>query len=143
MKVIIHKGRVTERVRDIINKWAVPFGCGLLLALLLRYIFFVGYVPTASMEPAIKQESFVFGIRIINELKLGDVVIFERNGRLLVKRIAALPGDTVVISGKSMIIPDNYYFMLGDNAEMSFDSRYWNEPFVSEWQIKAKVCSAR
>jgi signal peptidase I len=89
------------------------------------------------MEPTIKAESFIFGVRLVGELNVGDVIVFEHDGHLLVKRIAALPSDTVVIDGEALTIPDGCYFMLGDNAEASIDSRYWDEPFVERAKIIA------
>ena len=34
------------------------------------------------------------------------------------------------------------YYVLGDNAENSLDSRYWEEPFVKEDEIVAKFQTA-
>lgn len=36
-----------------------------------------------------------------------------------------------------LVIPDEYYFMLGDNREMSLDSRYWG--LLEKWRIEGKV----
>jgi len=124
---------------DILKSWAVPFGCGLLYLVLLNFVFFVGYVPSESMEPTIRQNSFIFGIRNIGDLKLGDVVIFDYDSRLIVKRIAALPGDDIMVNGENLIIPDGCYYMLGDNPQKSVDSRYWEDPFIPKAQIIAKV----
>ena len=35
------------------------------------------------------------------------------------------------IVGKQMV-PDGCYYLLGDNAEHSMDSRYWENPFVKK-----------
>ena len=124
-------------VRRLAKNWAVPVGCGLVFLFLLRFVFFFGYVPSASMEPTIKEGSFIFGVRLVGELELGDVVIFEHEGFLLTKRIAALPGDSVIIDGEAVVVPEDCYFMLGDNADESIDSRYWDEPFVEREKIVA------
>jgi signal peptidase I len=123
----------------LIKNWAVPAGCGLLFLFLLNCVFFAGYVPSASMEPAIHKNSCVFGIRAAGEPALGDVVVFRHDGMLLVKRIAALPGDRVTVWGETLIVPEDGYFMLGDNTDASVDSRHWNDPFVRREQIVAKL----
>ena len=124
-------------VRRLVKNWAVPVGCGLVFLFLLRFVFFFGYVPSASMEPAIREGSFIFGIRTVGELKLGDVVIFEHEGFLLTKRIASLPGDSVIIGDEAALVPDDCYFMLGDNDDVSLDSRCWDDPFVKRSAIIA------
>ncbi len=127
-------------IRRLIKNWAAPFGCGLLFLFLLKFVFFFGYVPSASMEPAIREGSFIFGIRVYSELRRGDVTVFEREGRLLVKRITGIPGDMVVmIDGDTQIVPDGCYFMTGDNPEDSYDSRYWDEPFIEQNKIIAVI----
>jgi len=124
-------------VRRLIKNWAAPVGCGLVFLFLLKCMFFFGYVPSASMEPTIKEGSFIFGVRLVGELKLDDVVVFEHEGQLPTKRIAALAGDMVMVNGEDVVVPDECYFMLGDNAEVSIDSRCWDEPFVERTQIIA------
>jgi len=74
----------------------IPVFCAVAVILLLRFFFIFGYVPTESMEPTLEKGSYILGVRIYGELKTGDIVIFEHDGRLLVKRIAACSGDTIL-----------------------------------------------
>jgi len=124
-------------LRRLIRNWAVPIGCGLLFLFLLKSVFFFGYVPSVSMEPAISEGSFVFGVRMFAELERGDVVVFTHDNVLLVKRVAGIPGDFVDLGGKMTAVPEEHYYLLGDNLRESIDSRFWSEPFVAKTDIVA------
>ena len=97
-----------------------------------------------------------------------DIVIFkfpDNESELYIKRIIGLPGETVTIKdGKVYIdddtkplddsfcaevpeaikdgvyeVPDDCYFMLGDNRNNSSDSRFWNNKYVRRDQIIAEA----
>ena len=91
------------------------------------------------MEPTINKESIVLGVRVYGELEVGDIVIFDKDGELMVKRIAAKGGETITVDDVVYEVPEGYYFMLGDNTNNSFDSRYWENPYIEESKIIAKV----
>lgn len=74
-------------------------------------------------------------------METGDIIIFRHDGKLLVKRIVAVGGDTVEKNGISMTVPEGCYYVLGDNADNSYDSRYWENPFVKEEDVVAKLIS--
>jgi len=120
-------------------RFIIPLLSFVAAIVLLRVVFYIGYVPTESMEPTILAGSKVIGIRIIQDLSVGDIVVFEHNGTNMVKRIAAGPGEMVQIQGKNTIIPKDCYYVLGDNYLNSYDSRYWNEPFIHRQNIKAII----
>ncbi len=96
----------------------------------------------------------------------GDIVSFisdEKNGITMTKRVIGIPGDDIGFYGdhvyingvllsepyipKSVVtrsglmfhVPKNCYFMLGDNREDSFDSRLWNNPYISQNRIMGKL----
>ena len=117
----------------------IPVFCAILVLVLFRCVLYLGYVPTASMEPTIRQGSLILGLRQFGELHTGDVVIFRHDGRTLVKRIAASPGETYILNGSPVTVPAGCYLLLGDNADDSYDARYWNDPFISTENILAKA----
>lgn len=122
------------------KKWfLIPLLCFVLVLSLFRYVIYIGYVPTDSMEPTIMAGDKIFGIRILGELEVGDVIIFEYEGTYMVKRIAAVPGDTLKINREEIKIPKDCYYVLGDNYWNSFDSRYWQEPYITYDDIVAKI----
>ena len=64
------------------NRWLlIPILSSLLLLVLMKTVLFVGYVPTESMEPTLKKDSFILGTRLYGDLTDGDIIIFERDGR--------------------------------------------------------------
>ncbi len=119
-------------------KWLLPVLITLMTVILLKSVFLFGYVPTASMEPTIPKGSYIVGLRLYTDLEKGDIIIFRHEGKLLVKRIAAVEGEYVERNGESLLVPKDCYYVLGDNAGNSLDSRYWEEPFVKEEEIVAK-----
>jgi len=121
------------------GKWLVPAIAMLLTFILLKCVFLIGYVPTESMEPTLERGSYIIGCRIYSSLEMGDIIIFRHDGKLLVKRIAAVEGDIVEKNGISMTVPEGCCYVLGDNTDSSYDSRYWLDPFVSEEDVMAKL----
>ena len=115
----------------------IPVFCAILVLILFRFVFYLGYVPTASMEPTIHQGSLILGLRQFGDPHTGDVVIFRHDGRTLVKRIAASPGETYILNGSPVTVHDGCYLLLGDNAADSYDARYWEDPFVPGTDIIA------
>jgi signal peptidase I len=124
-------------------------GCGLLggmYAQPFRPMFVVGH----SMEPSYRSMTFSWTEPVpAGGPKVGDVVVIDRKGGPIVKRIAYLPGDKIVqtkISDawvdlidldlnfseirkdqpdrfRDFIVPPGMVFVLGDNKEVSLDSR--------------------
>ena len=108
----------------------IPLLCAILVLLLFRFVFYLGFVPSTSMEPTIHKGSLIIGFRLYGELRTGDIVIFRHEDRILVKRIAAGPGETCILNGSPVTVPAGCYLLLGDNAADSYDARFWDDPFV-------------
>ena len=138
-------------IKELLRKWRVPILVTLVAFVLMRGVLFLGYVPTESMEPTLDAGSYILGYRHFQELKTGDIIVFHHDNQLLVKRIAACPGDEVdlrellymkdtvipVWEKPVLTVPENCYYVLGDNVDHSFDSRYWDDTFVKREDVVA------
>ena len=102
-----------------------------------------------------------------DEPEAGDIAVFrypdDPTGKTLyVKRIIGTEGDVVevedgevYVNGEMLtedyiaettvgdfgpyLVPEDSYFMMGDNRNHSLDSRYWDNKFVHEDEILGKV----
>ena len=136
-------------------RWAIlPILLCFSVWLLFHTVLFVGIVPSSSMEPTIPEDSIILGNRLIGNLGRGDIIVFRHGGKTLVKRIVAVGGDTVSLDDQDgsfavnqelatatrvLTVPEGCFFVVGDNRQNSFDSRFWEEPFVSAKWVLARV----
>ncbi|MCL6479667.1 MAG: signal peptidase I [Peptococcaceae bacterium] len=126
-----------------------------LALLIRTFVFQPFYIPSGSMEPTLQIQDHIivnkFGHKIWG-LKPGDIVVFKYPvdpKRDFVKRLIAMPGDKVevrnskvYVNGKALseeylppglkyedygpvVVPENSYWMMGDNRPSSEDSRKW------------------
>ena len=135
----------------------------------VKFVLQLAWVPSGSMETTLPTKSLLVGWRLSYlvadpEPERGDIVTFwnEELGKVLVKRVIGLPGDTITFQGgnvyingeeldesylpaqgitecdKTFTVPEGCFFPLGDNRTGSFDARAWDEPFIPVSQIQAR-----
>ena len=156
--------REIRKHRNIILACLVVF---LITAWISHNYFQLMLLQGRSMEPALHPyQLLILDKRHPDQIEQGDIIAFrcETIGETLVKRVAALPGQTVVIHDGSLLIDgemsafydpgtfqyagllnqsiylsDGEYIVLGDNVEESKDSRYPEIGIVQLEQIIGRV----
>lgn len=136
-----------------------------LVFLVFRFVIGVSFVKGDSMESTLHSGEPVLYVRLYKEYKAGDVVSVKiPSGEYYVKRVIAAAGDTidihdgnVYVNGKllnepyiqgetntqdgivqyPMTLKKGQVFIMGDNREVSMDSRTFG--VVGERQIKGKL----
>lgn len=128
-----------KKIKNAVRLSLLPMTISLLILILFRFVFLLGYVPTESMEPALKTGSLLLGVRVWGDIQKGDIIVFRHNKEYLVKRVEAVEGDLIESNGENLVVPEGGFYVLGDNGQCSYDSRYWEYPFVMNDDIVAKV----
>ena len=105
--------------------WVRTLAIAVILALIIRqYVFAFYVVDGSSMQPTLKDGQVVLVSKIsykLGSFKHGDVAVFETEKTLtgltlerdLIKRIIALPGDTIAVK-------DGKVFLNGDELEEDY-----------------------
>ena len=122
-----------------IKPFLAPIIITLVALILFHVVFMLGYVPSDSMEPTLEAGSLILGLRIHDELEKEDIIIFKHDGTYMIKRIAAIEGQKIVHNGQTEAVPEDCFYVLGDSELDSYDSRYWEDPYVKLEDVMAKL----
>ncbi len=141
--------------RNILEWMVVLFAAALVAVLLRTFVFQAFFIPSESMETTLFENDRILVNKVsyrLHDVNRGDVVVFRRPDdqpgeiRDLIKRVIALPGETIegrdsqiYINDQLLIepyldgnrfgdfgpteVPEGELFMMGDNRDQSLDSR--------------------
>ena len=135
-----------------LKEWGPFFGILLLIVLIRSFIITPVRVDGSSMSKTLEEGDILLLNKLDQNYERFEIIVFDMSGEKLIKRIIGLPGETVefknnvlYINGEKVeenygtgitadfnlsdleytVIPDNTYFVVGDNRNNSLDSRYF------------------
>lgn len=141
-----NKVRYRKIVKNTVYSLIIVAAIAVLIATL---VFPVLQISGTSMEPTLKNSEIVVLFKTTN-LKRGDLCGFSFSNKILIKRVIGMPGDVINIDGSGNVfvneqmlkepyitqkdygecdiefpftVPENEYFLLGDQRKTSIDSR--------------------
>lgn len=160
---------MSENIKKEIISWIKLIVTAFIIAFILKtFIFQIAYVKGPSMEPTLYEGQILIVSKLNYRLgspKRGDIVVLNDNleHKDLIKRVIGLPGENVDIKDgfvyingelleedyisvptyengfEASDVPENKYFVLGDNRPESRDSRSSSLGFVERENIMGKA----
>lgn len=162
----LKRKRFIREVISIVEIFAVAAITAFIISF---YVIINSTVPTGSMSNTIRAGDHIIGMRLaylFEDPDRGDIIIFpfpDNEEETYVKRIIGLPGDKIEIKAGILYIndvlykepylkepmrvadfgpyqvPEDCYFVMGDNRNESIDSRFWVNKYVHKKKIMGKV----
>ena len=157
-----YKRRYRRLLKSTVNALIVVAAVAALIATLFLPVL---QIAGTSMEPGLTDGDIVVMVKSKN-FETGDLCAFYYSNKILIKRVIATPGDyiwidpdgTVYLNGEVLDepyitqkalgecdvefpyqVPENAYFMMGDQRQTSIDSRSSTIGSVQEEQIIGKI----
>lgn len=160
---------------DNAKEWIKDIGIAVVIAVVILQFIKPTIVQEHSMENTLQPNDYLFVSKQSYKLfggepQRGDIIVFHSSlttasgkEKLLVKRVIAIPGDTISITGgvvyingdpteenytkdgytdtemAEVTVPEGSLFCMGDNRQNSADSRDSRIGFVDESLIMGKV----
>lgn len=134
-----------------------------LLIIIFLFVVNIKYISSSAMEPILQKGDIIFVNRLSKTYKRGDIILCNNAGQSCYKRVIGVPGDTVItnngnitvngsmieenylekgikiIEDNTFRVPDNTYFVMGDNKEDYLGQKGRKKVYVKKEDVEGMI----